>query len=228
MLAGRLTRKLKSLVRGTASSSAKNAASKQDLDVYWDPEMAEVLETWGYGNAWSEIQFLLATNKGRVLDIACGTGKVMDILKKFKHLEVHGCDISDFLVEKAVARGLDPRLLKVCDATNTGYENDFFDYSYSIGSLEHFTEDGIVAFLTEAQRITKRASFHQIPISRKGDEGWITPYQSYFNNTVHWWLPKFDSVFPELIVLPSSWSDDISVGMWFVCLSEAISPGSEV
>ena len=221
-MAGRIARKLKRLVRGPAPQATDNTGDKQALDLYWDPEMAEILETWGYGNAWSEIQFLLATNQGRVLDIACGTGKVMGILKEFTRLEVHGCDISDFLIEKAVGRGLDPALLKVCDATKTGYENAFFDYAYSIGSLEHFTEDGIVAFLNEARRITKHSSFHQIPVSRKGDQGWISPYQSYFNNSVDWWLPKFRSVFPEVIVIPSSWSDERSVGMWFVCFSETV------
>ena len=225
---GRITRKLKRFVRGAEPESADKAGREQALDLYWDPQFAEVLETWGYGNAWSEIQFLLASHTGRVLDIACGTGKVAEILKKFTRLEVHGCDISDFLIEKAAARGLDPKLLKVCDATNTGYETAFFDYSYSIGSLEHFTEDGMLAFLREARRITKHASFHQIPISRKGDEGWISPYQSYFNNGVDWWLPKFCSVFPEVLVLPSSWSDARSVGMWFVCFSEPILAGSHI
>ncbi|MDX6612609.1 MAG: hypothetical protein QOD75_1795 [Blastocatellia bacterium] len=216
---GRIARKLKRVALGAPPSTTDSGGDKQALDVYWNPEMAEVLETWGYGNAWSEIQFLLAPNKGKVLDIACGTGKVVEILKALTHLEVHGCDISDFLIQKAVERGIDPQLLKVCDATNTGYGNAFFDYSYSIGSLEHFTEDGILAFLTESRRITREASFHQIPISRTGNQGWISPYQSYFNNNVDWWLPKFRSVFPEVIVLPSSWSDDISVGMWFVCFS---------
>src|SRR5438128_3876152 len=170
-MVGRLTQKLKRLVRGAEPQSTDNAGSKQALDLYWDPEMAEILETWGYGNAWSEIQFLVATNKGRVLDIGCGTGKVVEILKQFDRLEIHGCDSSDFLIEKAVARGLDPKLLKVCDATNTGYVDAFFDYSYSIGSLEHFTQDGIVAFLTEARRITKEASFNQFTVARKGDVG---------------------------------------------------------
>lgn len=179
--------------------------------------MAAALETWGEGNAWDEIQMLLVNCKGKVLDIACGTGKVMDILSKYPELEVFGFDISDFLIEKAIARGLSPDRLSINDATSTNYTDSFFDYSYSIGSLEHFTEDGIIAFLQEARRITKHASCHQIPIARKGDEGWITPHQSYFNNSLEWWLPKFSSVFPEVHVLPSSWSDERSVGRWFIC-----------
>jgi ubiquinone/menaquinone biosynthesis C-methylase UbiE len=216
MILERITGKVKRLLRRGEAGPA-NGSDKQALDIYWDPAMAEVLETWGEGNAWSEIQLLLATARGRVLDIACGTGKVMSILANFPQLELEGCDISDFLIEKAVARGIDRQALKVCDATHTGYEDKRFDYSYSIGSLEHFTEEGILAFLTEARRITKCASFHQIPVSRRADEGWISPYQSYFNNGVDWWLPKFRSVFPEVSVLPSNWYDDRSVGKWFLC-----------
>ncbi|MEA2205905.1 MAG: hypothetical protein QOE77_2681 [Blastocatellia bacterium] len=177
-----------------------------------------MLETWGEDNAWREIQLLLVNCRGRILDIACGTGKVMELLSQFPQLEVHGCDISDFLLSKAIARGLDRTRLRVCDATDTKYEEKSFDYSYSIGSLEHFTEDGIAAFLTEAARITKYSSCHQIPVSPKRDEGWITPSQSYFNNTVDWWLPKFRAVFSDVQVLRSNWADgDRSVGQWFIC-----------
>ena len=179
--------------------------------------MAEALETWGEDNAWREIQFLLAARAGRVLDIACGTGKVMQILEKYPELELFGCDISDFLIGKAIERGLDGNSLRVCDATATDYDEQFFDYSYSIGSLEHFPEKGIMAFLAEAKRITRATTFHQIPISRGQDQGWISPDQSYFNNSLDWWLPKFRSVFSQVFTLPSSWADDRSTGCWFIC-----------
>lgn len=93
---------------------------------------------------------------------------------------MYGCDISDVLIQKAVDRGISKARLKVCDATNTGYENDFFDYSYSIGSLEHFTEDKLGQFVSEAYRITKHTSFHQMPVSRSGkNEGWVKRIQSF-------------------------------------------------
>lgn len=209
-------RKLIHLMKRNAAP-VDNDPDKQNLSLYWDPQMAEVLETWGEGNAWSEIQLLLINCRGRILDIACGTGKVMEILSKYPGLELFGCDISDFLIKKAITRGIDSQTLKVCDATDTQYEDDFFDYSYSIGSLEHFTEEGVSAFLMEAKRITKYASCHQIPVSRGKDEGWISPHQSYFNNSTEWWLPKFRSVFPEVFILPSSWSDNRSTGRWFIC-----------
>ena len=55
----------------------------QNLDPYWNPDFAKGLESWGNGNAWEEIQFLVSGCDGRILDIACGTRKVIQILHKF-------------------------------------------------------------------------------------------------------------------------------------------------
>ena len=193
----------------------------QDLNVYWEPKMADLLEKWGVGNAWHEIEFLMVNCHGKVLDIACGTGKNMEQLAKFSHLDLHGCDISDFLIQKAVARGLREENLKVADATKTGYTDDEFNYSYSIGSIEHFTEEGIAALVAEAHRITRKASFHMLPVSKSGtDEGWLKTYQSAFNNSVEWWLTKFHRSYKTVHVLDSLWKDSISVGKWFVCVKE--------
>jgi ubiquinone/menaquinone biosynthesis C-methylase UbiE len=198
-----------------------DAPDAQALDIYWDPKMAALLEMWGEGNAWNEIQLLLLNARGTVLDIACGTGKVMSILRAYSNIEVHGVDISDFLINKAVERGLARDRLRVADATKTGYPDGAFDYGYSIGSLEHFTADGIVAFMAEAHRITRVASFHQIPVSRSGrDEGWIKGLQSFHNNSVGWWLERYRAAYDTVHVLESSWHDPISVGKWFLCMKD--------
>src|SRR6185437_15937614 len=149
--------------------------------------MAALLETWGEGNAWNEIQLLMAVRSGRVLDIACGTGKTIEILAQFPALEVHGCDISDMLLQKATERGIAPERLKRTDATTMEYAEGAFDWGYSIGSLEHFTEDGIDKFLKECHRVVSGATFHMIPVSQNGlDTGWIKTFQSYHNNSVAW------------------------------------------
>lgn len=193
---------------------------QQDLDVYWDRDMAEMLESWGEGNVWNEIQFLMVNCKGRVLDIACGTGKTIELLSRFTELEIYGCDISDYLIHKAIARGISADRLVVCDATKTDYPDNYFNYAYSIGSLEHFTEDGIVKFLSECYRIVGGSSFHMVPISRMEiDEGWTKTYQSFHNNSTEWWLKKYKSVYETVHVLDSVWKDDISVGKWFICIN---------
>ena len=180
--------------------------------------MAETLENWGAGTVWHEVMFLLANCHGRVLDIACGTGKTIVLTSSLPKIEVHGCDISDMLIEKAREHGIDASRLKVCDATNMAYDDDAFAHSYSIGSLEHFTEDGILKFISECHRVTRRSSAHMIPVSRSGtDEGWMKTYQSFHNCSVGWWVKKFEKNFNRVRVLDSNWNDPISFGKWFLC-----------
>lgn len=201
-----------------AGATQGSPPGQQDLDVYWDPQMAQILEHWGEGNAWSEIQLLLAARRGRVLDIACGTGKVMSLLGGFAHLEVHGCDISDMLLGKAVERGIAQDRVRVADATAMAYAAGSFDLGYSIGSLEHFTEEGIQRFLAECHRVVNGATFHMVPVSRSGrDEGWIKTFQSYHNNSAQWWQARCEARYAHVQILDSSWSDRISVGKWLVC-----------
>ena len=191
--------------------------SKQSLDVYYEEKMAHTLETWAERNAWIEIQHLLLNKNGKILDIACGSGKVIEILSKINIKDVYGCDISDFLIEKAIERGISKNKLKVCDATNLPYDQNFFDYCYSIGSLEHFTEEQIQKFLISSKKVTKYYGFHQIPMSRSNkDEGWISPYQSYFNNSEEWWKNRCSKVFDKVLVLDSGWEDTRSVGKWLI------------
>lgn len=214
-----LLKSLRAIRRAVVKPLRKLNPNKQDLSVYWDTAMANILETWGEKNVWKEIQLLLADKQGKVLDIACGTGKTMQILSLYESLEIHGCDISDMLINQAVKRGISEDRLKVCDATNMPYGPDAFEYSYSIGSLEHFSLDGIQKFLSECYRVTAKVSYHQIPISRSGeDHGWIKTYQSYHNNSVKWWLEHFHQVYDEVYAVDSTWEDDISVGKWFVCI----------
>jgi len=203
----------------SAKSSSRSTNGKtQDLDLYWDPRMADLLDTWGEGNAWNDIQLLMAHREGKVLDIACGTGKVIEILSRFPTLDLHGCDISDLLLERAAKRGIAADRLTVTDATRMSYADKSFDFAYSIGSLEHFTEEGIVKFLHENRRIVTGPTFHMVPVSRSGkDQGWITPYQSYFNNSEGWWKEKCLQAYPSVTFLGSSWADKISEGRWLMC-----------
>jgi len=206
-----LFRKIKRIVATPATSAA---AAKE---IYSNAQFADLLENWGRDHVWLEIQALLAFANGRVLDIACGSGNAMVELRKTSQLTAYGCDFSDLFIKRAHAKSINR--LALSDATKLPFRDKAFDYSYSIGSLEHFSEAGIDLFLSEALRVTSKGSFHQIPVSRTENHGWITPHQHYFNNRLDWWMPKFKKAFREVHVLPSGWEDDNSLGKWFICVA---------
>jgi SAM-dependent methyltransferase len=188
------------------------------LDVYSDPSFVATVTTWGRGTGWTEIQYFLSLCRGRVLDLACGPCSVHAELRGLPQCELHGCDISLYLLKAAVASGISPSRLTVCDATRTPYRDAAFDHAFSIGSLAHFTEDGILRFVAENRRVASGVSFHQVPTSRDGrDHGWLVLDQSYFLNSVGWWRQKFASSYPRVHVVDSRWNDSISLGKWFIC-----------
>jgi SAM-dependent methyltransferase len=201
----------------TRATTGAAAPERQELDVYWTEEMAQALESWGEGTTWHEIQLLVAGRAGPVLDVACGTGRVMQLLAPFA-LELHGIDVSDALIDKALARGLPRDRLTVGDATRMPFADGAFVHAYSIGSLEHFTEKGITDCLSECRRVARGPTFHMIPVCRSGrDEGWLRRGQSYFNNSVDWWLRLARPIYPTVTVVESTWGDAISRGVWLVC-----------
>jgi len=195
------------------------------LDIYSKEKMANILENWGERNAWIEIQhiFFSKDSNSKILDIACGTGTVIKLLNtNLKLRNIYGCDISKKLIDRAKSKNINSKFLKLCDATNLPYLDSEFDYSYSIGSLEHFSHDGIVKFLKSCRRVTRKESYHLIPVSRTGKNyGWITTYQSYFNNSVDWWKDICINIFPKenILIIDSSWEDKISVGKWLILKS---------
>jgi ubiquinone/menaquinone biosynthesis C-methylase UbiE len=199
----------------------KNSIAKdhQDIEIYNDPITAEKLEKWGRDSVWNEIMLLFNGKNGKILDVACGTGKnILDLKILNPQASFYGCDISQFLINIAASKGIDINNLKCIDATKLDYKENFFDYSYSIGSLEHFTDEGIDNVIEKLYYTTKVASFHMMPVSKKNhNEGWIKTYQTFHNNSVEWWVNKFKKKFKTVYIVDSSWSDFISNGKWFLC-----------
>jgi ubiquinone/menaquinone biosynthesis C-methylase UbiE len=215
--------RVKILARGFVNSLTKNhrriKGDSQALDIYMDESFAKILEEWGNGSVWNEIQIFLAHRQGSVLDLACGTGRVHDFLKDNPALDYYGCDISPFLIEKAVKRGIDAKRLSVGDATKLEYRDSQFDYLFSIGSLEHFTMTGIRATLEECKRVCSGFTFHMVPVSGSGfDEGWmVTSQQSYWLNSERWWLEIFQEIYGHTVrTMRSTWNSPTMCGAWFI------------
>lgn len=213
-----MRRKFVNTSTGMKAISLGNTSDKQDLDLYWDENYANVLEEWGRGTVWTEIELIFASLEGKVVDIACGTGPTIEILNKNRKLEAHGFDISELLIERAKKKGILPERLKVADATAKIYDENEFDYSFSIGSIEHFTEEGIDLFIKNAAFYTKKFSFHMLPANMNGiNKGWEKTDQSYFNNSVEWWMHFFTKYFSDVYVIDSTWAGLDQQGKWFIC-----------
>ncbi len=191
----------------------------QDVKIYDNLITADILENWGKENVWNEIAMLLNKKKGNILDVACGTGvNLLQLQKTNPQANFYGCDISQTLLNRAENKGIKKKFLKCIDATQMYYHNNFFTYSYSIGSLEHFTESGIELVIKKLKLNTSIASFHFMPVSRKNrNEGWIKTYQTFYNNSVEWWIKKFRKEFKSVEIIDSCWNDFISLGKWFIC-----------
>ena len=204
------------LLKKNSSILSKNV---QDIKIYDKKITADILETWGNNSVWNEILMILNKKEGNILDVACGTGVNMIELQKVNPKAVfYGCDISENLISLAKKKGIKKNLLQCIDATKMNYKKKFFSYSYSIGSLEHFIEKDIKEVIKKLSLNTSVASFHFMPVSRKNkNEGWIKTYQTFHNNSVNWWLNKFNREFKKVEVIDSSWNDFISVGKWFLC-----------
>mgnify|MGYP001364301794 CR=1 FL=1 len=201
------------------NKNKKKISKDQDIDIYNKSLTAEKLSEWGKGTTWNEIQMFFDDKEGKILDVACGTGlNMIDLSRINPKASLYGCDISQYLIDIAGKNGVKKENLFCIDATELNFEENFFDYSYSIGSMEHFTEDGIEKLIANLSKITRKTSIHMMPISKKNiDEGWIKTYQSFHNNSSEWWLKKFKKNFQKVEIIDSSWEDHISKGKWFVC-----------
>jgi len=204
------------LIKKNNFSTSKN---NQDIEIYNNVITADILESWGEKNVWNEILMLINKKEGNILDVACGTGVNMLQLKKNNpKANFYGCDISQILLSRAENKGIKKKFLECINATKMDYKNNFFTYSYSIGSLEHFTESGIDEVIKKLKLNTSVGSFHFMPVSRNNkNEGWIKTYQTFHNNSVEWWVKKFKKQFKYVETIDSSWNDFISVGKWFLC-----------
>lgn len=87
---------------------------------------------------------------GRVLDVGCGTGAILEELRK-RSTEAIGIDISPEALRFCAERGLSG--LALADALAVPFPSGHFDVVTAIGIVEHLEDDG--AFLQELHRVVR-------------------------------------------------------------------------
>ena len=106
-----------------------------------------------------------------VLDIGCGTGVHLSLYQK-ANCNVSGVDLSPAMLKIAKEKLGESADLKLCSATDTGFEDNKFDLILSSTVLHEMQVNLRIETLTEAKRILKSdgrillIDFHSGPIKK--------------------------------------------------------------
>jgi ubiquinone/menaquinone biosynthesis C-methylase UbiE len=111
----------------------------------FDKKSACYEETWDGRYCRSMYVGLLEKIKAQpfhtVLDVGCGTGTMLSILKnEFKNIEICGIDLSDKMIEKAYELVGESAELVVGDAENLPWQESSFDLVICNASFHHYPQ----------------------------------------------------------------------------------------
>ena len=94
----------------------------------------------------------------KVLDVGCGKAFLLyDLTKQIPGLEVYGLDVSRYAIENAKEEVKNNLILG--NATNLPFEDNKFDYVFSINTLHNLHTFELEAALTEIQRVSSQNSY---------------------------------------------------------------------
>ena len=142
---------------------AASLAKKFDYE-YWDGDRR--INYGGYKyieGRWEKvarkmIEFYDLDEKSKILDIGCGKGYLLyDFLKCLPNSEIHGLDISEYAINNSKQEISGQ--LKLGNATNLPWENNYFDLVYSINTLHNLKCYDLEKALLEIQRVGKNNKY---------------------------------------------------------------------
>lgn len=89
----------------------------------------------------------------KVLDVGCGTGKLVHFLNDSGSFAI-GCDLYQEAIKVAKQKNKKSTFVKA-SATKLPFKNDSFDLLTAISLVEHLTKKEVETFLSEASRIVR-------------------------------------------------------------------------
>ena len=134
--------------------------AKQFAFDYWDGDRR--INYGGYKyieGRWEKIAKLMADYYGlksgdKILDIGCGKGFLLyDFTKVIPGIQVHGIDLSQYAIENS--KDEIKTNLKVGNCTNLPYEDNYFDFVFSINTFHNLHNFELEAALSEMNRVSK-------------------------------------------------------------------------
>lgn len=108
---------------------------------------------WTRAYRWYFRRWLPAAPTAAILDVGCGGGQMLQVLKNLGFTAAQGVDVSEQQVQRAQARGLDVRQADAIAALRESPAR--WDMILAIDILEHLQKDEALAFLQAAHAALK-------------------------------------------------------------------------
>lgn len=118
---------------------------KDNRNYVWDNEEISIRPEYPYIERW-------ITNNAKVIDLGCGNGSLLYILKEKKNISEFGIEISESGVKICKKKGLNVRKGRI-DVEFDDVSNDFFDYAICNVTLQMVMYPEIT--LKEMRRVAK-------------------------------------------------------------------------
>ncbi len=126
-----------------------------------------------------------------VLDVGCGMGNLVEILRKLG-IETYGIEISDYALTQ-----IPKRLQPVCqksDILAVPFGNKSFDVVTTVNVLEHIATKSLKKALSECERVARFGIFHEITVVEDKRTIDLDPTHTS-KYLASWWWRKLDSFY---------------------------------
>lgn len=138
-------------------------AKKWDFD-YWDGDRRINYGGYKYMEGrWEKVAKLMIDHYGlkagdKILDIGCGKGFLLyDFTKILPGIEIYGIDISNYAIENSKEEIKDK--LIVGNATSLPFEDNYFDFVFSLNTFHNLECFDLYSALKEMERVGKNNKY---------------------------------------------------------------------
>ncbi len=141
---------------------------------YWDGDRKYGFGGYTYDGRWFKVAEAMAEHYGlkpgaRILDVGCGKGFLLyDFTRAVDGADVRGVDISAYAIEQAKEEVREN--LTVTSATDLPFDNNSFDFVFSINTLHNFANYDLDRAAAEIERVGRGAKHISIESYRNERE----------------------------------------------------------
>ena len=179
---------------------AAQLAKKFDYD-YWDGDRRICYGGYKYiPGRWEKvarkfIQHYALPANAKILDIGCGKGYLLyEIKQLLPESEIHGIDCSEYAIKKSKEEI--SKFLCLGNANSLPWEDNYFDFVFSINSLHCLYSYDLEKALVEMERVGKRDKYLCVESYRNENEKanllyWQVTCEAFNNpDEWQWWFKK--------------------------------------